>query len=553
MTLHAQRHRNYIYLFDCTWSMKEPNHIWDEAKAFMRDDITQLDRSANITIVLFHQKTSTPICFKAPNFNWKDVENQCEAMIKASRRTGICQAWDLGLKYIDNSRNNYLYLFTDGTENVDKHRTDAVCERIRKWCQQAPNNYAFFVALGDEIKKSPDVQKLIAATQTCDRTFFINDHQGSFGAFDKTVFNLNSHSTKNLVTGFSDYGTFDASVACDDKYYRISLKDNKIKDGKAILIVEQKEQPSCNYQLHFTVNSKEEELHICNNDLFINIDTRDLANLDMGQPSGETEGQYDAGEVETFPSFLFWKGKETDKVQLDLGAVFNGQAQKQNCFLNVSLDIPAEVNDKCQLYYNGEHIKDSFVIKASDTESILSIDVPHKLASKAFTIKLSGISDNLETINAEECNFYVSSIYFEHSICWNPLRVVLMWLVISLLMALIVWIVALRPIIYPRFKSIRKGFYLKDCPPITISFKGARLVILDNKAHQQSVWNRIFKGKIIYKQHSALLTRITMKPHKRGIMVVTDTSKYIITPNPMPRIGSAIMNDLTNRTNIEIK
>ena len=67
------------------------------------------------------------------------------------------------------------------------------------------------------------------------------------------------------------------------------------------------------------------------------------------------------------------------------------------------------------------------------------------------------------------------------------------------------------------------------------------------------MWDKIFKGKIIYKQHPALLTKIIMKPHKRGVMVVTDTSKDIVTPNPMPKIGSAIMNDLTNRTNIEIK
>ena len=127
---------------------------------------------------------------------------------------------------IDKNRNNYLYLFTDGTENVDKRRTDAVCERIRKWCLQAPNNYAFFVALGKEIKEKPDVKKLIAATEFCDRAFYIEDHLGPFGAFDRSSFKLNSHSLKNIQSGFSDYGTFNASVECKDDYYKVSLKEN---------------------------------------------------------------------------------------------------------------------------------------------------------------------------------------------------------------------------------------------------------------------------------------------------------------------------------------
>lgn len=87
-----------------------------------------------------------------------------------------------------------------------------------------------------------------------------------------------------------------------------------------------------------------------------------------------------------------------------------------------------------------------------------------------------------------------------------------------------------------------------------INFKGARLVILDNKLHKQSIWDKIFKGKIIYKQHSSILTKITMKPHRRGIIVVTDTAKYVVEPNPMPRVGRAVLREVrNNRNNTEIK
>ena len=554
LTLLAQRQRNYVYIFDCTKSMERENKIWKPAKLFMKEDIAQLDKNATVNIILFHQSTAVPIQFKAQDFKWNCIEAKCDSMFEESTHTGICAAWDLGLKYIDKNRNNYLYLFTDGLENKHPQRTDAVCQRIQNWCRQAPNNYAFFVALGKEMKDKPEVKKLIEATKSCDRTFFVdNNHPAPFGAFDKTTFNVNCHSLRELSTGFSDCGSFDVAVECQDEYYSVTLKDGIIKDGKATFILKQIRQPSSNHQIHCLIKAKHKDLNICNPDIYVNVDTRDLANLDLGQPSGATEGQYDAGEAETYPSFLFWKGKETDSLKVDLGAVFNGQAQKHNCTLNVSLNIPTDIKDKCHLYYNGEIISNTFVIKASDVKSTLVLEVPHQLPRKAFTIALNGTSENLETINSEENNSYASSIYFEHDTCMNPLKVVLIWLSICLLAALMTWLVVLRPIFYPRFKSIRKGVYLKDCPPITISFRGARLVVLDNQSHKQSNWDKLFKGKIIYKQHPALLTRITMKPHKRGVMVVTDASKYIVTPNPMPKIGIAIMNDLTNRTNIEIK
>lgn len=549
----AQRQRNYVYLFDCTWSMKRPNGIWEQAKQFMKDDIDQLDENANVTIVLFHQITANPICFKAKQFDWNSVESQCEAMINASQRTGICKAWDLGLKYIDKNRNNYLYLFTDGTENVDKRRTDAVCERIRKWCLQAPNNYAFFVALGKEIKEKPDVKKLIAATAACDRAFYIEDHQGPFGAFDRTSFKLNSHSTKNLQSGFSDYGSFNASVECDDEYYNVTLLNNKIEGGKAIFLVEQKKQPSSNHQVHFTVSSIKKNLQICNPDLYINIDTRDLANLDLGQPSGETEGQYNAGEAETYSSFLF-KGKDIDKVQANLGAIFNEQAKKQKGSLNVSLDIPSEINHKCKMYYNGKSIGNSFVIKASDTNSILTMEIPHSVAAKAYVIGMKGEAKGLETINAEDNLSYISSIYFRHNVCWHPMKVFLMWFGILTLAVLLLWFFFFRPIVYPRFGSIQKTFNIPGMAPLIIKFKGARMVVLaTSHPKKQSVWNSFWTGKIIYKTHPAFVVPIVFKPSRgRRVLSKVQAGSYQVMPNPMPGVGSATIIDIKKNLKINV-
>lgn len=556
LALFAQRQRNYVYLFDCTWSMKEPNKIWDEAKQFMKDDIKQLDENAKVSIVLFHQSTAQPICFKAKDFNWKSVESQCEAMINASQRTGICNAWDLGLKYIDKTRNNYLYLFTDGTENVDKRRTDAVCDRIRKWCQQAPNNYAFFVALGEQMKKSPDVKKLIDATKTCERTFFIEDHQGPFGAFDKTTFNVNCHSLRDLIVGFSDYGTFDAFVECKDDFYSISLKDGKIKNGKASFVLKQKQLPPRNHQVHFFVKANAKDLQICNPNLYVNIDTRDLANLDLGQPSGMTEGQYNAGEAQTYPTFLFWKGKKVDIVQVNLASTFNEQAKKRGCSLNVSLDLPAEIKDNCHLFYNEEPISSSFVIKASDAASIVGIEVPHELASKEYVIRLRGASKNLETINAEESQRYESSIYFEHEIKWNPLQIILLCLCILTIAFFILWFAVLKPMIYPRIRlsrielSSKKGYYVNK------KINSTRRVVVTNKRKEQGFFNKLFTGKILYIVDNLWNSPWELSPKgRKKVAKINLHGKYMITPvtSELANYGEYQLTNIETKESITIK
>lgn len=537
--------------------MERDNHIWEPAKQFLKEDIEQLDENATVNIVLFHQSTASPIRFKAKDFNWNKIEPICDKMFKDARYTGICNAWDIGLNYIERNRNNYLYLFTDGLENVNPQKTDAVCQRIRNWCNQAPNNYAFFVALGEEMKRKPEVQKLINATKTCDRAFFVdNKHPAPFGAFDKTMFYVNCHSLRELSTGFSDYGTFDASIECQDQYYSVKLKDGQIKDGKATFILTENRQPSSNRQIKFRVKANTENLNICNPDIYVNIDTRDLANLDLAQPSGMAEGQYDAGEAETYSSFLFWNGKKSNIVETNLSAVFNEQAKKRKCSFNVSLDIPEEIKGKCAIFYNGKKIDNSFVVKTTDKESTIGIEVPHELASKEFTIGLKGYPVGLETINAEECKVYESSIYFEHDICWNPAKVILMWIGICLLAALVAWFAMLKSIFFPRMRLLRLELSTKKGYYVNKKINGSRMVVVTNHYKPQSWLSKIFTGRITYIKDELWTSPWELTPKgRRKVAKINLHGKYMISPvtSEIANYGTYQLDNLTTKESITIK
>lgn len=493
----AQRQRNYVYIFDCTESMERDNHIWQPAKDFLKKDLQQLDENAKVTVVLFHQDTPTPIQFKAKDLDWKDLDSKCDDLIKNSKFTGICNAWDKGLKYIDPNRNNYFYLFTDGKENVIKpNGTAAVCQRIKEWCNRtSSNDYAFFVALPSKsLLDSPEIKQIQNATKYCDRTYYISGRIAPFGSFDRTSFNQNSHSPKNIEVGFSDCGTFNAKTSCDNPYYKISLKGGKVKDGKATFEVKQLKQPESNTQVHFKVIADEKDMHICNPDMFINIDTRKLRNVDFAQPSG-SEGEYDAGKAETYSKFLIFSGKEYERVTIDLGAKFNEQAKIKNCNMKMHVVLP----QGCKAYYNGMPISNDFELAATDNLSELSIEVPHQLEEKDFYADLTGTSLNLETINSEPGRQYKSKIHFVHNKCWHPVKTFLFWLFIILMSSMAAWFIFLKWIIYPRIRLARIEFKCESKKYYESKrINSARKVVVGPTKGKQSWINKCFTGKIVY-------------------------------------------------------
>ena len=493
---YAQRQRNYVYIFDCTASMDKDNHIWQPAKDFLKNDLKQLDDNASVTVVLFHQDTATPIRFKAKDLDWGSLEKRCDQLIKESKYTGICNAWDKGLQFIDSTRNNYFYLFTDGKENVVKpNGTDAVCQRIKEWCTKtSKNDYAFFVALpSDALLNSPEIKKIQQAVEVCERVYFVSDRIAPFGSFDKTTFNQNSHSPRDIEVGFSDYGSFNAKVECRDLNYTINLKNGKVESGKAVFEVKQKKEPSSNYQVHFKVIADSHDMHICNPDMFIDIDTRNFRNLDFAQPNG-TDGEYDAGEAETYSDFLFFSGKESNKLIVDLGAKYNDQAQKESCSINMNIKTP----DGCKLVYNDKPVTSSFVINSSDDKSILTIEIPHELSEGDFYLDLKGQSADLETINSEEVKTYSSKIHFAHNKCWHPVKTFLFWLSLIIAALLILWFAVLKWVFYPRIRLSRLEL---KCDELSYyenkRINSARKVIIGPKKIKQSGLNKLFTGKIV--------------------------------------------------------
>lgn len=139
----------------------------------------------------------------------------------------------------------------------------------------------------------------------------------------------------------------------------------------------------------------------------------------------------------------------------------------------------------------------------------------------------------------------ITHYYFNHHS--NPFVYYLIALVTLLAFVAVLWYVFLQKQFYPRFRAIRKTVIIPDQAPVVIRFKGARMVVLDNVMHKQKLWDRLLKGKIIYKQIPTLTASIAFKPTSKGrkILFVNRSSKCSCVPNPIDEFRSATI-EITN-------
>jgi len=145
----------------------------------------------------------------------------------------------------------------------------------------------------------------------------------------------------------------------------------------------------------------------------------------------------------------------------------------------------------------------------------------------------------------------VTHVYFEH--IWNPFfgwiyRILTLIAVISLL-----WFFIFRRMFYPRFKSCQKTFIIPNQAPLIVKMTGARMVVISSEKKKQSFWNALIKGPVVYKVHPEFTSPITMRPIKgRRVLVKADSSIYHVSPNPIPNIGTAKLDNIKSKTQITI-
>lgn len=502
LQLFAQRERNYIYILDCSRSMLtdfkvDGRPLWDATLDYLKADIDRQIPSSTINIVPFQGSVYEVTSCRKPDFDWSKFYNQVKDYPQTLTGTNICAAWDKALSLQDANKDNYLILLTDGEDN--KQGVDAVCKRIREWCEKVRNTYGYYVMLSNDAMNP----KIVEEVERCRHMFMVNAKDGikPFGSVEKTDLVFNTLEPKDITIPFSAAGRFKAHIENDDPNFDIRLLDNTLSDGRGVIRVTVKGNLS---QLD---RIQQLQLKLVGDD--VNILNPDLSLLVNNQPErllSILSEERDLGEAEWYDSFLWSDARKQDTLSVNLDALFNQPAYEAGSRVNMTIssrdkDGNRKPLDKdVTLLWNGQPVSDATLRFTPGTPSVLGIVFDTDAQEGRYYFEVSttpGSAVLLERINEDLPSEYAVTLRASYDVDTNPLKVFLIWLGIILLALLVLWFLILKPLLYPGIKI--KTLQI-ECSPVykNTTIKGCRKVVFSNKRQSQGLMSRIFTGEIKY-------------------------------------------------------
>lgn len=531
------RLRNKIYILDCTKSMEGYNgspDIWQQTKDYLREDIEEEANSnpdTRITIVPFQGSTLHTINIDPKNISWNQHESVLNSYMSNITGTNICDAWLEAEKLIDPTRENYIFLLTDGNDNING--PNRLASILKAFCEKNKNTLGFYIELTNAAQLPQIVRDAI---DQCDRLSVIKGHVKIGGVIEDEI-HVNTRDLPQDVTfEFSNAGRFNARAEyADNDFVEVSLVDNIIDKGNLVYRITPQKQFANNISaLNKAMNSDEvvipielvtDEITVVNPRVYLHLHNKPLRSLDIDTTL--------TAVVNRTEPFLWIKGNQVDTVRWVLNPIFNKPAMSDKSQIEYHVAVTDKLPQESIMLFNGHEIPDSSIIIAPGNENILELIVPQGTPNGKSFIKLIPISkSNLDRVNGQVPSYedYIH-LQGEYSSSWSWLEW-LFWILIALIVLLLfVWFGFIRNSKYPKFK---KGRITVTAPYYgTIPVRGYRKIILGSRSGKQSGLDKIFKGKILYHVNPAWPSEIVITPGSKRSMRYSSPDGRLIS-DPMP-------------------
>ncbi len=194
-------------------------------------------------------------------------------------------------------------------------------------------------------------------------------------------------------------------------------------------------------------------------------------------------------------------------------------------------------SSKYTIYVNGKKTGSSFSVK-------------DQMVVRVGIRCTSTVSPGKQYVQVKGGGPLVTHVYFRHHL--NPLLAWISWISTAFAVISLLWFLIFRRIFYPQFKSCQKSFFIPNQAPLIVKLTGARMVVISSEHKKQGFWDTLIKGPIIYKVHPIFTSPIALRPSRGNVLVKADSSTYRVSPNPMPRIGSATIDNIHSNIHITI-
>lgn len=165
---------------------------------------------------------------------------------------------------------------------------------------------------------------------------------------------------------------------------------------------------------------------------------------------------------------------------------------------------------------------------------------------------LERINDmDADTFNAD--NASLMDIEVEKNKVMNPLAEGTLLTTILLIAALLVWLFVMKVIFFPTFRVGQ--VYLYDPVPYN-SLKrvsGYRKMVLTNKMAKQSLFDKVFAGKILYEVNDLWISEVIIEPRDRSSVRIRCSKDFMSDANTLKKNHEYTIQNMTSGTKTIIK
>ena len=231
------------------------------------------------------------------------------------------------------------------------------------------------------------------------------------------------------------------------------------------------------------------------------------------------------GDVSYHPSFL-WSKASIVPVEKTFDFDFSEDAQNDpHSYAELQFtdnDHQPISTDIMQVSIDGEPLRDNkFRIDSKVKSQTLSFTFTPEAKSGKYQGVLRLVGHDLDRLDTQvlspgqQVDVMQWTLYYEKSM--NPLANGLMWLLILVAAALLLWFLLLRRFCYPTFHGVHK-FQVVDPYYSSKTLTGKRLLILcsEKPAKPQGALNKLFTGEIVYEVNPLWKTPIEVVPAKKS-------------------------------------
>ncbi len=544
--------------------LPQGNGMWRPLKEAVIDCIeyAEEDPGNEIIIVTFNDKIRDVYSQKASSVGKRSLVNYVKNYkYKAHNYTNIVDPVNKFYCLLGKDRINYMFLFTDG-DNDHPATSSRLIPTLDSWTSRTngQNAYGFYVLVHPNADK-PSIRKSVESQQNfwMVKNPKVRINICSLPSYIK--YNVRDEKGPKTICFRGKYTSACGKVrlVSNDQYYNVVCSDPIINNGK--LCIEVKPKAGVNIPSNHILKLKPE---LSGTDPYTFVGPEEIALCVSNLPERNlnlTVNGNNLGKASHYDSFLLSK-EVSEPVVSNIRIDFSEQAkiEKSSADMRVYL-VDAKTEKKISpaskhliISINGEMLKDnSFKLTPDITNIKLEISGQTDTESGSYYGRIEIVPTKLDnySINGTP-EVFKWKVKFSQK--WNPLKLALAWILGILIAAFLLWMLCLKPILYPRFGSIQKTFNVPGMAPLIVKFKGARMVVVA-ASHQkkQSWWNRFWTGKIIYKTHPTFVTPITFKPRKgHKVLAKVQTGTYQVLPNPMPGIGAATIIDISKNLKINV-